>query len=176
MNKNDDKIKRTLENEEIPKELEPENIKKMLDEKAPAQKRKNIKFNRKFAEKVTAIASACAVIAGGSVIYYNSSKGNVPQQAEIMDSSIALEKVESSENNIQPLAKKGSYMNGAENYEQIYSMIKKSSENSDSGLITGAKYASLETAEAVGEENSFDDSFAYDSAQRISARRAVCPV
>ena len=39
MNKNDDKIKRTLENEEIPKELEPENIKKMLDEKAPAQKR-----------------------------------------------------------------------------------------------------------------------------------------
>lgn len=164
MNKNDDKIKRTLENEEIPKELEPENIKKILDEKAPAQKRKNIKFNRKFAEKVTAIASACAVIAGGSVIYYNSSKGKVPQQAEIMDSSIALEKVESSENNIQPLAKKGSYMNGAENYEQIYSMIKKSSENSDSGLITGAKYASLETAEAVGEENGFDDSFAYDSA------------
>ena len=55
-------------------------------------------------------------------------------------------------------------MNGAENYEQIYSMIKKSSENSDSGLTTGAKYASLETAEAVGEENGFDDSFAYDSA------------
>ena len=48
MNKNDDKIKRTLENEEIPKELEPENIKKILDEKAPAQKRKNIKFNRIF--------------------------------------------------------------------------------------------------------------------------------
>lgn len=160
MNKNDDKIKRTLENEDIPKELEPENIKKMLDEKVPAQKRKNIKFNRKFAEKVTAIASACAVIAGGSAIYYNSSKEKISQQAEIIDSSTALEKIESSENNIQPLTKKGSYMNGAENYEQIYSMIKKTSENSSANRGFGT-YGAFDNTMEIAEDA--DGSAEYES-------------
>lgn len=171
MNKNDDKIKRTLENEDIPKELEPENIKKMLDEKIPAQKRKNIKFNRRFAEKVTAIASACAVIAGGSAIYYNSSKEKISQQAEITDSSTALEKIESPENNIQPLTKKGSYMNGAENYEQIYSMIKKTSENSSANRgfgIYGAFDNTMEIAEDADGSAEYESDDMAESIEEIA--------
>lgn len=171
MNKNDDKIKRTLENEDIPKELEPENIKKMLDEKVPAQKRKSIKFNRRFAEKVTAIASACAVIAGGSAIYYNSSKEKISQQAEIIDSSTALEKIESPENNIQPLTKKGSYMNGAENYEQIYSMIKKTSENSSANRgfgIYGAFDNTMEIAEDADGSAEYESDDMAESIEEIA--------
>lgn len=171
MNKNDDKIKRTLENEDIPKELEPENIKKMLDEKAHAQKRKSIKFNRRFAEKVTAIASACAVIAGGSAIYYNSSKEKISQQAEITDSSTALEKIESPENNIQPLTKKGSYMNGAENYEQIYSMIKKTSENSSANRgfgIYGAFDNTMEIAEDADGSAEYESDDMAESIEEIA--------
>lgn len=171
MNKNDDKIKRTLENEDIPKELEPENIKKMLDEKVPAQKRKSIKFNRRFAEKVTAIASACAVIAGGSAIYYNSSKEKISQQAEITDSSTALEKIESPENNIQPLTKKGSYMNGAENYEQIYSMIKKTSENSSANRgfgIYGAFDNTMEIAEDADGSAEYESDDMAESIEEIA--------
>ncbi len=171
MNKNDDKIKRTLENEDIPKELELENIKKMLDEKAHAQKRKSIKFNRRFAEKVTAIASACAVIAGGSAIYYNSSKEKISQQAEIIDSSTALEKIESPENNIQPLTKKGSYMNGAENYEQIYSMIKKTSENSSANRgfgIYGAFDNTMEIAEDADGSAEYESDDMAESIEEIA--------
>ena len=38
MNYNDDKVKKAMENVEIPEEISPENMKKMLDEKAPAKK------------------------------------------------------------------------------------------------------------------------------------------
>ena len=41
-NDNVDKIKKALEKEPVPEELSPENVKKMLDEKAPAKKRSRI--------------------------------------------------------------------------------------------------------------------------------------
>ena len=63
MNHNDDKVKDLLENVEIPDEISPENMKKMLDEKAPAKKRSGISM----AGRVTAAAVACAVLVGAAV-------------------------------------------------------------------------------------------------------------
>ena len=40
---NDNKIKKALSSEPVPDSLSPENIKKMLDEKAPAKKEKKHK-------------------------------------------------------------------------------------------------------------------------------------
>ena len=68
---NDKEVKKMLENEQIPKELEPDNIKLMLDQKAPAMKRKKISAISRF----TAIAAACAVASGTAVHF--ASKGAV---------------------------------------------------------------------------------------------------
>ena len=66
MSANDEKVREMLNKEPVPQELEPEKIKIMLDEKAPAKKRRNIK---KTAARITAGAAACAVICGTSVYF-----------------------------------------------------------------------------------------------------------
>ena len=60
---NIDKVKDMLREEKVPQELEPENIKAMLEAKAPAKKRSRIKM----AGRITAGAAACAVICGTAV-------------------------------------------------------------------------------------------------------------
>ena len=69
---NDEKVKTILESEPVPQELEPENIKKMLDEKAPKKKRSGISV----AGRVAAAAAAVAVIAGGSTAYLSRKPDN----------------------------------------------------------------------------------------------------
>lgn len=160
MNNNDEKIKKALENEEIPKELEPENIKKMLDEKAPSKKRSKISV----AGRITAIAAACAVIVGSTVAYKSVNlKTDSPNKlVETSKSSVQGNDITPEENSAdestsevqtQQLVKSTSYMTGAENYEQIYTMIKESSEKTKTqiqggrGLMTnGVKTATFETA------------------------------
>lgn len=67
MNENNDRnIKKLLESESVPEELSPENIKKMLDEKAPVRKRNKIAHK---AARITAVAAACAVICGFGAHY-----------------------------------------------------------------------------------------------------------
>ena len=67
MNDNDKKLREILEKEEVPKELEPENVKTMLDEKSAVNKRKKISS----AGRVTAMIAACAVICGGGIFAVN---------------------------------------------------------------------------------------------------------
>lgn len=164
MNNNDEKIKKALENEEVPKELEPENIKKMLDEKAPSAKRNNISI----AGKITAIAAACAVIAGSTAAYksVNPKTTNCPDTVveasrnsiQGDDSTPEESSADESTSETQQLVKSTSYMTGAEDYEQIYTMIKEASENtkkqSGRGLFTnGVKTAAMETAMADNAED-----------------------
>ena len=73
MNKNDEKVKKFLEKGDIPEELTPANIKKMLDEKAPSKKRSKISV----AGRVGALVASLAVIAGGTLAYTNK-KTNCP--------------------------------------------------------------------------------------------------
>ncbi len=176
MNKNDEKVKKALENEEVPKELEPENIKKMLDNKAPSKKRKKISV----AGRLVALSAACAVIVGSTVVYIN--KDNIFNKSDtpIDRNSILVNPDESSmfatEADTPHLEKTGSYMTGAKDYEQIYTMIKESSgrsnpETAGRGLfISGAKSAeTLETAVAENDadggvyEETYDD-VEYDEA------------
>lgn len=69
-NDNVDKIKRALEKEPVPEELSPENVKKMLDEKAPAKKRSRIRVGTRIA----AGAAACAVV-GAPAVYFGNQSG-----------------------------------------------------------------------------------------------------
>lgn len=173
MNNNDEKVKKALENEEVPKELEPENIKKMLDEKAPSKKRQKISV----AGRITAIAAACAVIAGSTVVYksVNPKTTNCPdtlvetsKKSVQGDESTVAEST--SESETQQLVKSTSYMTGAEDYEQIYTMIKEVSNNTKKqngrGLFTnGVKSATAEMAvdeTADGAMINGDDAEFYD--------------
>lgn len=63
---NDDKVKKMLQSENVPEELKPENIKIMLDEKAPTKKRINISHKT---ARITAVAAACAITCGFAVNY-----------------------------------------------------------------------------------------------------------
>ena len=60
MRENDEKLRDMLTSEEVPEQLSPENIKVMLDEKAPKKRRSGISV----ASTIAAGAAACAVIAG----------------------------------------------------------------------------------------------------------------
>lgn len=128
MNYNDDKVKDLLENVEVPEEVSPENMKKMLDEKAPAKKRSS---RISIAGRITAAAAACAVIVGatvGTTGLINRDKKDCDNCAELMD----VDKESTTEiitNGITDSEAKGPYMNGAESYEQVYALVEKASES-----------------------------------------------
>ncbi|MDE6035427.1 MAG: beta-propeller domain-containing protein [Ruminococcus sp.] len=172
---NDEKIKKILENEDIPEELSPENIKKMLDENVPAKKRSNISV----AGRVGALVASLAVIAGGTFAYdkINTKQVNCRiQKPETSHNAIAPKTVTDTENDdIQQLADTGSYMTGAENYEQIYTLFKEVADSrgiaTDRGgmktfgvMTAGAMEdgaVSADIAEVAVEEEAFDDAM-YD--------------
>lgn len=121
---NDNKIKKALSSEPVPDSLSPENIKKMLDEKAPAKKRKNIKTT---AVKFTAAAAACAVICGVGAYAFNgqnkdSFKENILTYCDTdTTKSTDVKKVAptASENEKQ----KTDSVNFAEDYNDIYRIV-----------------------------------------------------
>ncbi|MDE5860655.1 MAG: beta-propeller domain-containing protein [Ruminococcus sp.] len=173
MSKNDEKIKKFLENEDIPEELTPENIKKMLDEKAPVKKRSKISV----AGRVGALVASLAVIAGGTLAYTSTEKKhncvnytNCWSLPETSHNAIAPE----TDTDIQQLANTGSYMTGAENYEQIYTLFKEVADNrntKDTGglMVYGAKSADIALAENAMDncdeeiaEEEFEDGAMYD--------------
>lgn len=134
MNNNDKKIREILENEEVPENLSPENIRIMLDEKAPAKKRKKISV----AGRLTATAAACAVIVGATVGTMGYLKKDTPQNYPDKSSSIA----ETSTKNTYTEQTKAPYMSGAESYEQIYKLIEKSNKNFEKSrnMVTGGSF------------------------------------
>ena len=173
---NDEKIKKFLENEEVPEELSPENIRKMLDEKAPSKKRSNISV----AGRVGALVASLAVIAGGTLAYTNINKKtadytNCWSLPKISHNDISPATDTDTENaDIQQLANTGSYMTGAENYEQIYTLFKEVADNRNTRDTGGMKTFGAMTAgamedgavladiaEVAVEEEAFDDAM-YD--------------
>ena len=121
---NDYEVKKMLENEQIPEELEPERIKAMLDEKAPAVKRKNITAVSRFA----AIAAACAVVSGTAVyVAGNGTKpGKSTQEAVLIESDTVPSTVSQNGADSSEIRDQAPYMSGAEDYSQIYELMRES--------------------------------------------------
>ena len=135
MKNNDEKVKEMLEKEPVPAELEPENIKVMLDNKAPAIKRKGISNTTRFA----AMAAACAVM-GGSMAYFSSNSNN----KKLKESSVISSGMESSENalaendspdhtSLPDNVKRAPYMTGASSYADVYKVFKNNANNNGYG-------------------------------------------
>lgn len=169
MNENDKKVKEMLEREEIPQELEPENIKKMLEEKAPQKKRSKIKM----ATRVTAMAAACALVCGTAV--YVGQKGDLfgkdrsSNMASRDDDSHSVIKGKKSDDNKHDNKKDHkedpteapteSLLNTANDYDDVYALLKrvgdKYSETTKQydSLSTGAVMEKADGEAAVNDED-----------------------
>ena len=165
MNENDEKIRKFLEKEDIPEELAPENIKKMLDEKAPSKKRNKISVSGRLG----ALAVACAVIVGSTVTYTKLNRQKkilIPERMTENSETSSAESATTPETEMT-IQKTGNYMAGAEDYEQVYNMVKKVADNHKAinGRKSLEKGAAMEIAgEDIAEnavetldEEAFDD-------------------
>ncbi|MCM1132465.1 MAG: beta-propeller domain-containing protein [Ruminococcus flavefaciens] len=171
---NDKEIREILESEEVPEELSPENVKKMLDEKTSAKKRKKISV----AGRITATAAACAVIVGataGSVHLLRSKPDSgsnkcVEPNYSSDSNSYAVSSVETA--TLEQV--NAPYMNGAESYEQVYKLIEKSNKKlkreqaRNFGIKSNSAIFLEETADTSTAESAYDDSYTEDSGEYIN--------
>lgn len=133
---NIDKVKDMLREEKVPQELEPENIKAMLEAKAPAKKRSRIKM----AGRITAGAAACAVICGTAVHFagesdvFKKDKDVVNSEYEQMtkEGSTVAEFSE----NTPVLVEQAPYMSGASDYGEVYQLFRRSYDSYENNLLT----------------------------------------
>ncbi|MDE6519830.1 MAG: beta-propeller domain-containing protein [Ruminococcus sp.] len=165
MNNDRDKVKEILESEEVPEKLNPENISKMLDEKAPKKKRSGISvFGR-----ITAMTAACALIVGTTVHTVNNYsfvKKNCFKENSVADNNNDISSSSTTSTNVETVTLENvaaPYMSGAKDYEQIYKLIKKAEKQHTiyKNIITGGS-VNFEAAvdEAVNEDVApaeFDD-------------------
>ena len=187
---NDKEVREMLENEKVPEELEPERIKEMLDEKAPAVKRKRITAVSRFA----ALAAACAVVSGTAV--YVAGHGNKMNKKEtVSDTKVSsvstgtapastgtapAEATTSAEVTttaepveVTPPAPevKAAYMTGAEDYSQIYELLRNAAEkqqkNSSRNLYGKVIFETNGIPEKTDEE--------VDMAEENDAKSAEAP-
>lgn len=121
MNSNNEKIKELLEKNAVPSSLEPENIMKMLNEKAPKKKRNRITLASRFA----AVAAAGAVICTSAVHFagqrnvIDSDGGNKGTASSVVGTD------KETDNNIPTV----SYMNSADDYSHVYKLFRERYEN-----------------------------------------------
>lgn len=129
MNDNDKKLRELLTEEPVPQELEPENIKKMLDEKVPARKRNKIK--RSMVLRITAGAAACAVV-GTTAVHFAGQRNVINKNKSVINSE--YEKVTNSVKDVADgekyeLKTQAPYMSGASDYSEVYKLFKDSTKD-----------------------------------------------
>ncbi len=157
MNHNDEKVKRILENVEVPDEVSPENMKKMLDKKATAKKRSS---RISMTGRITATAAACAVIVGatvGTTGLINRHKDKPADSGIMTDATTSPTNPITTEIVTSPAVEiNASYMNGAESYEQIFKLMKTASEKRSDFIYTQTNGNFI--FDDVMEEETFDES------------------
>lgn len=162
--KNDDKVKDMLTEEKIPRELEPDSIKEMLDKKAPARKRKNIHM----AARITAGAAACAVICGTALHFAGENdkfkdKDVISSEYEKVTTQIQEVDVPQGED-VPTLVSQAPYMSGAKDYSEVYQLYRTSYKTRYSkykySYATNGDMTDMAVGEAAEEDNE-DESVQY---------------
>lgn len=142
--KNDDKLREQLNSEPVPDRLKPENIKIMLDNEAPKKKRAGIAVSR-FA----AAAAACAVIGGTAAYNWNNPKLSTNRNDEVFVTDTTNHDLKPSDNkneNDPMLKKQFSYMSGAADYSEVYTLFKDANEKAKKEQENNAKIYKTEGA------------------------------
>lgn len=137
---NNEKIKEMLGSAEVPEEISPENIKKMLDSKAPSKKRNKIKH---IALRVTAGAAACAVVAGTTVYFTEQRNENKFDESD--SSEIYIAESENSGSSEKPHKTK-SVMKSASDYGDIYRILRR---NNVKDYFNGYSFTEKDTANKI---------------------------
>ncbi len=155
---NDDKLREQLNSEPVPERLKPENIKKMLDEKAPQKKRNGIAVTNRIA----AAAAACAVIGGTAAYGLNNGKFDKESTSGFNENvSKGTTSAADEESGNEVLRKQQSYMSGAKDYDQVYTLFEKASKKAEKERrkstkgffgINNKKYAVEDTVSAITDE------------------------
>lgn len=132
---NNEKVREILEQESVPEEISPENMKVMLDEKAPAKKRKKISASG----RIVAIAASMALIVGTAVgtagVVHKFGYSSEPHKQPF----VGIKSTDDVTDDIPTISTGASYMAGAENYEQVYNLLKANhKKRKDTGLTFGA--------------------------------------
>ena len=158
---NDKEVREMLENEQIPEELEPERIKAMLDEKAPAAKRKKITAVSRFA----AIAAACAVVSG-TAVYVAGHGNNINKKKDsslvsgTSASGLPIDDILTPDEPAPGTVTPAPYMSGAEDYGEIYELMRNTYEDYQK---TSSRYIRFEDESIKGidyaEESNGDTSY-----------------
>lgn len=158
--KNDDKLRDQMTSAPVPDSLKPENIKIMLDEKAPKKKRSGITV----AGRLTAAAAACAVIGGTAAYTMNNGKSHKFNESQLSDEKKQDTTAADADKENEPeIKKQASYMSGASDYGQVYELFRDASKKAEkkyqdhkfSAAINGDNLSISE--ESAFETNSFDD-------------------
>lgn len=126
--KNDDKLRDQMNSAPVPESLKPENIKIMLDEKAPKKKRSGITV----AGRLTAAAAACAVIGGTAAYTMNNGKPNKFNDSKVSDENKQDIAAHDTDTETAPEIKmQASYMSGASDYGQVYELFRAASKKAE---------------------------------------------
>lgn len=130
MNKNNyDEIKNMLNEPEIPKELEPEQIKNVLDSKK--EKSKNIKYKNHI--KVIAGIAACSVLVSTGAFAANNYIENSKLLSDEPITSINKNSTDEKEKKRKPNSSENlsqGYTASAKDYQQVYNFMKNSEKKS----------------------------------------------
>ena len=175
---NNERVREFLEQESVPEEISPENMKIMLDEKAAVKKRKKISM----AGKITAMAASLALIVGtavGTAGLVRNFGGSTPKIGLIADND---EPKKNSADKSETVSTGNSYMAGAESYGQIYNLLKaESKKRGDANCVTGADGGTFGAENGVAADNfeeaadessvavDIDDDIYYDESKDESA-------
>ncbi len=149
---NYDKVKDMLREEKVPQELEPENIKAMLEAKAPAKKRSRIKM----AGRITAGAAACAVLCGTAVHFagesdiFKKDKSVIDSDYEQMTKQGST--ISASNDDTPVLVEQAPYMSGASDYSEVYQLFNNSYKTYEKKLSEQRRYEKVEYNDAIAEE------------------------
>lgn len=153
MKENDEKLREILRNEEVPEQLSPENMKIMLDEKAPKKKRSGISV----AGRIAAGAAACAVVVGAYA-------GTAQMMKARRDGGTSPEKVKN-------VSVDAPYMNGAKSYKDVYELMERSAKKweRNQNQTTGGFFGRNKKDYAVSESAVADAEIAQEGAIQESA-------
>lgn len=155
VNYNDENVKKILESEKIPERLEPENIKKLLDDTNAAGRRKKIRQSKML--RIVSAAAAFALVIGTSAYFLKPAVFSTNKPAVFSTNNFIKNadiKASASVESMKPAVKYGdiySYFHAASNFNKFSDFI--------SGAFTGGHKKNTDVMEnggVVGGE-AFDD-------------------
>ncbi len=161
--KKNNEIKNYFDSIEIPDAVSPENMKKMLDERAVAQKHEKKRKNISVWGRIGASAAACAVIVGtgaASVKYLQSRENEQKTQTSgVISSENSSAKISSDET----IEYEKPYMKGAKSYKQVYKLMEKAYEEMEDQYYydTAEDFASAAEIDEAVPNDSYDDGSDY---------------